>query len=96
MDIDLHVDAAYTLSDMIDVAAGVEWRDEHFTIGLGDQDESWTLGPLAPQGFSAGSNGFPGFSPIAAGDWHRTNTALYADAELHGTTGTTAGRWAAR
>ncbi|WP_420633778.1 TonB-dependent receptor [Candidatus Palauibacter sp.] len=82
VDIDLHVDAAYTLSDMIDVAAGVEWRDEHFTIGLG-QDESWTLGPLAPQGFSAGSNGFPGFSPIAAGDWHRTNTALYADAELH-------------
>ena len=81
VDIDLHVDAAYTVSDMLDLAAGVEWRDEHFTIGIG-QDESWTLGRLAPQGFSAGSNGFPGFSPIAAGDWRRTNTAFYADAEL--------------
>ncbi|WP_425154290.1 TonB-dependent receptor [Candidatus Palauibacter sp.] len=81
VDIDLHVDAAYTVSDLLDLAAGVEWRDEHFTVGLGDQ-ASWTLGPLAPQGFSAGSNGFPGFSPIAAGDWHRTNTAFYADAEL--------------
>jgi iron complex outermembrane receptor protein len=81
VDIDLHVDAAYAVSDLLDLAAGVEWRDEHFTVGLG-QDESWTLGRLAPQGFSAGSNGFPGFSPIAAGDWRRTNTALYADAEL--------------
>ena len=82
VDVDLHVDAAYTVSDLLDLAAGVEWRDEHFTIGLGDE-ASWRLGPLAPQGFSAGSNGFPGFSPIAAGDWHRTNTAFYADAELH-------------
>ncbi len=82
VDVDLHVDAAYTVSDLLDVAGGIEWRDEHFTIGLGDE-ASWRLGPLAPQGFSAGSNGFPGFSPIAAGDWHRTNTAVYADAELH-------------
>lgn len=81
VDIDLNVDAAYTVSDLLDVAAGFEWRDEHFTIGLGE-DDAWTIGSLAPQGFSAGSNGFPGFSPIAAGDWHRTNTALYADAEL--------------
>lgn len=81
VDVDLHVDAAYTVSDMLDVAGGVEWRDEHFTIGIG-QDESWTLGRLAPQGFSAGSNGFPGFSPVAAGGWRRTNTAFYADAEL--------------
>ena len=80
-DIDLNVDAAYTVSDLLDLAAGFEWRDEHFTIGLGE-DDAWTIGSLAPQGFSAGSNGFPGFSPIAAGDWHRTNTALYADAEL--------------
>ncbi len=82
VDVDLHVDAAYTVSDLLDLAGGVEWRNEHFTIGLGDE-ASWRLGPLAPQGFSAGSNGFPGFSPIAAGDWNRTNTAFYADAELH-------------
>ena len=82
VDINLNVDAAYTVSNLLDLAAGAEWRDEHFTIGLG-QDEAWTIGPLAAQGFSAGSNGFPGFSPIAAGDWRRSNTALYADAELH-------------
>ena len=81
VDFNLNADATYTVSDLFDLAAGLEWRDEHFTIGLGE-DDAWTLGPLAPQGFSAGSNGFPGFSPIAAGDWHRTNTALYADAEL--------------
>ena len=82
VDIDLNIDAAYTVSDLLDVAAGVEWREERFTIGLG-QDESWTIGPLAAQGFSAGSNGCPGFSPIAAGEWSRSNTALYADAQLH-------------
>ena len=55
-----------------------EWRDERFTIGLGDEPSS-QIGPYAPQGFSAGSNGFPGFSPIAAGAWNGANTALYGD-----------------
>ena len=32
-------------------------------------------------GFSAGSNGFPGFSDIAAGGWHRVNYAAYGDLE---------------
>ena len=82
VDVDLHLDAAWAASDILDLAGGVEWRDEHFTVGLGDE-ASWTLGPLAGQGFSAGSNGFPGFSPIAAGNWHRSNTAVYLDAELH-------------
>ncbi len=80
-EVNVNVDLSYALSDVVNLAGGAEWRDEHFTIGLG-QEESWSIGPYAAQGFSAGSNGFPGFSPIAAGGWHRVNYALYADAEL--------------
>ena len=79
-EVNVNVDFGYAVSDMVNLAAGAEWRDEHFTIGLG-QEESWVIGPYAAQGFSAGSNGFPGFSPVAAGDWHRTNYAFYGDAE---------------
>ena len=80
-EVNVNVDLSYAVSDVVNLAGGAEWRDEHFTIGLG-QEESWSIGPYAAQGFSAGSNGFPGFSPIAAGGWHRANYALYADAEL--------------
>ena len=82
-DIGLNVDLGYPLNDRVHLAAGGEWRDERFTIGLGDEP-SWRIGPYAPQGFSAGSNGFPGFSPIAAGAWSRANTALYGDLEVRG------------
>ena len=63
------------------IAGGVEYRDEEFEIGLG-QTESWSIGPFADQGFSAASNGFPGFSPIAAGTWSRDNIAVYGDLEV--------------
>src|SRR6185436_13057565 len=55
--------------------------NEKFTIGVG-QEESWVNGPFAEQGFSAGSNGFPGFSPISGGHWSRSNFAGYVDAEV--------------
>ena len=80
-EVNVNVDLGYAVNDRVNLAGGAEWRDEHFTIGLG-QEESWVIGPYAAQGFSAGSNGFPGFSPIAAGGWHRVNYALYADAEV--------------
>ena len=76
-----YLDVSYAVSRRLNVAGGAEFRDEHFKIGLGDQ-ASWEIGPYAAQGFSAGSNGFPGFSPIAEGSWHRSNYAVYADAEL--------------
>ena len=82
-EIGLNVDLSYPVSDRVHLAGGAEWRDERFTIGLGDEP-SWQIGPYAPQGFSAGSNGFPGFSPIAAGAWSRANTALYGEVELRG------------
>ena len=80
-ELNINVDLSYAATEMLSIAGGAEWRDEHFTIGLG-QEESWIIGPYAAQGFSAGSNGFPGFSPIAAGDWSRSNYALYTDVEL--------------
>ena len=82
-EIGLNIDLSYPVNERVHLAGGAEWRDERFTIGLGDE-ASWQIGPYAPQGFSAGSNGFPGFSPIAAGNWSRANTALYGEVEHRG------------
>ena len=76
-----NVDVSYAAGDMVNLAGGAEVRDEHFRIGIGEE-ASWVIGPFAAQGFSAGSNGFPGFSDIAAGDWHRVNYAAYGDLEV--------------
>ncbi len=82
-EIGVNFDISYPVNDMLNLAGGAEWRDEQFTVGLGQQ-ESWDFGPYAAQGFSAASNGFPGFSPIAAGNWNRSNVAVYGDVELSG------------
>ncbi len=79
----------------LNVAGGFEWRNEAFKITLGDED-SWKIGPLASQGFVPASNGFPGFSPQAAGDWNRSNIAAYIDLEADITNRWSlgiAGRW---
>ncbi|MCZ6687004.1 MAG: TonB-dependent receptor, partial [Gammaproteobacteria bacterium] len=76
----LNFDVSYAFGDA-NIAGGFEYRDEEFEIGLG-QVESFQIGPLADQGFSAASNGFPGFSPLAAGTWSRSNIALYGDLEV--------------
>ena len=73
-ELNANADLTWTVSDVVTLAAGAEFRDEHFEIGIGET-ASWEIGPFAPQGFSSGSNGFPGFSDIAAGGWHRTNFA---------------------
>ncbi len=79
-ELNANFDVARNPSERLHLAAGLEWRNEGFEIGLGDRD-SWRIGPYARQGFSSGANGFPGFSPIAAGDWNRSNTAVYGDLE---------------
>ncbi len=79
----LNFDVAYEASDQVHLAGGLERREERFLIGQG-QDESWRIGPYAAQGFSSSSNGFPGFSPIAAGEWDRQNVAIYGDMHLGG------------
>jgi iron complex outermembrane receptor protein len=79
-ELNVNFDLSYALNDRTNIAGGVEYRDEKFTIGIG-QLESYEIGPLATQGFSAASNGFPGFSDLAAGSWSRSNTAIYGDVE---------------
>ena len=92
-EVNLNFDVSYAASDMVNFAAGTEWRDEKFTIGAGGRP-SWDVGPYAAQGFVSGSNGFPGFPDYTAGAWSRrtarsTETSSCGDA-------TTAGRSAAR
>ena len=87
-ELSVNLDLSYAVNGMINIAAGAEWRDERFEIGLGDTP-SWEIGPYAAHGFSAGSNGLPGFSPIAAGRWSRANVAGYGDVEVRGRNG----RW---
>ncbi|MGH9382342.1 MAG: TonB-dependent receptor plug domain-containing protein [Thermoanaerobaculia bacterium] len=79
-DLNANFDVSYVLGERTHLAGGVEWRDEEFEIGIG-QIESFDIGPLAAQGFSSASNGFPGFSDIAAGTWSRSNWAVYGDLE---------------
>ena len=79
----LNFDLSYAASEKVHLATGAEWRNEEFEVGGGDQ-ASWMIGPYAPQGFSSGSNGFNGFSPIAVGTWDRSNEAVYGDVELGG------------
>ena len=80
-DTNINLDLTYPLHDRVFLASGLEYRTETFEIVQG-QIESWEIGPLASQGFSSGSNGFPGFSDIAEGSWTRSNFAGYLESEL--------------
>ena len=80
-DVNLNFDVSHAVGEVVNIAAGAEWRDERFTIGAGGRP-SWEVGPYAAQGFVSGSNGFPGFPDYTAGDWSRSNVALYGDLEL--------------
>ena len=86
-EVGISFDVSYAVSDMVNVAAGAEWRDERYETTSGEPD-SWTVGPYGRgQGFSAGSNGFFGYGPLAAGQWSRSNVAAYGDVELNGADG---------
>ena len=80
-DYNLNFDVTYPLHDLVFLASGLEYRDEGFEIIEGER-ESHQIGPLAAQGFTAASNGFSGFSPVAAGNWHRSNVAAYLETEI--------------
>ena len=78
----VNFDVSYAATDMVNIAAGAEWRDEQYRTTEGEPD-SWTVGPYGRgQGFSAGSNGFFGYGPLAAGAWSRSNVAVYGDVEI--------------
>jgi iron complex outermembrane receptor protein len=66
--------------ESFNLAAGAEFRREKFGIQAGD-GPSTAIGPLTQQGFSIGSNGFPGFNAVTAGEFERDNWAVYVDLE---------------
>lgn len=75
--------------DPVSIALGLEWRKETYFQKSGDE-ASYIAGPFAlepplglNQGFSIGSNGFPGYQPQSAGHWSRSNWAVYADLEFY-------------
>jgi iron complex outermembrane receptor protein len=75
------------MNEPIHIAAGVEWRKESYHQKTGELS-SYQVGFLAlehdtgvSQGFSVGSNGFPGYTPESSGHWSRSNLALYVDVE---------------
>lgn len=69
--------------DSLNVAVGLEYRDETFSIRNGEPN-SFAIDPnLAAQGFGVGSNGFPGFQPGDAGDHTVSAVAAYVDLETN-------------
>ena len=80
----LNLDLHYELGEGTLLAGGFERRVESFEIVRGDR-ASWELGPYLEQGFSAASNGFPGFGPLSEGRWDRRNVAVYGDVHREGT-----------
>ena len=75
-----NLDFGWSPTDSLNLAFGAEYRKETFEIRVG-QEESFQIGSLASQGFSAASNGFPGFSNLAGGKFDRRNIGLYVDGE---------------
>jgi len=70
-ELNLNADFSMPVSDTIDMAFGAEWRKETYTSIVGE-----------PNSFlGAGSNGFGGIPPQDAGEFDRSNYALYADVE---------------
>ena len=65
----------------VNVAWGLEYRDETFEIRNGEPNSFFIDPNLATQGFGIGSNGFPGFQPGDAGSNTVTAYGAYIDVE---------------
>ncbi|ALQ10121.1 TonB-dependent receptor (plasmid) [Pseudoalteromonas sp. Bsw20308] len=70
----------FDLAYDVNIAGGLEWHEETFTVTSGDV-ASFTAGEFTEQGFGIGSNGFPGFKPSDAGEYTRRNYAAFVDIE---------------
>jgi iron complex outermembrane receptor protein len=80
--VDLYKAVDVGLNDPLNVAGGVEWREESFEIVAGEEN-SWKAGAYADQGFNIGSHGFKGFGPETAGTDTRRSVAAYIDVEAY-------------
>lgn len=67
--LDLSHDFDWGLSSPVTLAAGVEYREDTYAIGAGDEASY----------FGAGAAAFPGYNPLAAGSYKRNNKALFAN-----------------
>ncbi len=63
----------------LNLAFGLEWRNETYIVGAGDE-ASTVAGPTFAQ-FGVRSDGFQGFGPEMAGKWDKDSTAAYVDLE---------------
>ncbi|MBO9489360.1 TonB-dependent receptor [Endozoicomonas sp. G2_1] len=82
LNIDLSKQVEVGLDEPINVAGGLEYRNESYEAVAGDP-ASFEIGPLASQGFGIGSNGFPGLSARSAGKNSRNSYAAYIDVEAY-------------
>jgi iron complex outermembrane receptor protein len=89
----INVDLSWAASAAVNVAFGLEWREEEWTVFPGDT-ESWLPGPYASVGEFIDpqtganyatppnvSNGRVGFSTDVAGSFSRYNYSAYTDIE---------------
>jgi iron complex outermembrane receptor protein len=67
----LNADFSLPMSDNINLAWGVEWREESYTVKAGEPNASE----------SPGSSGFRGITEEDSGQFDRDNVAIYADIE---------------
>jgi len=78
----INVDFVKTFdSSPLNLAFGLEWRNETYIVGDGDQ-ASVEAGPTFAQ-FGVRSDGFQGFGPEMAGKWEKDSTAAYVDLETN-------------
>ncbi len=67
-EINLNADFSKSLSDNLNLAYGIEWREETYTVVAGEPD-------------SYGASGMSGIKADDAGDFSRDNMAVYMDIE---------------
>lgn len=64
----------------VDLAYGAEYRREVYSVRAGDP-ASYAIGEGAADGLTSGANGFPGYTPLQAGDFGQESHAFYTDME---------------
>ena len=70
-EVNVNADFTRRLSDSVQLAYGVEWRDEVFSVFAGERSSYR----------GAGSSGFKGLEPRNAGRFSRSNVAVYGEIE---------------
>lgn len=70
-EVTVNIDFSTPVGDNLNVAYGLEYRDETYTVNAGEPNSY----------FGSGSNGLGGFAPQDAGEFDRDNFAIYADLE---------------